>query len=342
MEVKIESLKNYNMSNWEATHTFDTLNTGNNKVNILKYISEYLNNNGEENSIFIFSASFKISSSYSRYFNTGNQLSLNNLDDLQNITYMGKIIPFEYNEDLANIQHLLDEYKSLNYMLDNFKNHNIKRKKFVSRDLIKYLKMLSQNTMNQVLENMFDDYKDKIEKYYKIQQYPNEEFYTKTMQKLSQKHSNIDNRYRKYIHTSTVTTNKTFMNNFYNFSRPIIGIYEKTTNTIKIINSDQMFEKGKNCNDNLGLISITRNSPIKITVNATGIMKNIFNYLILSENDTFTLADNTTFNNDADLIEKTFNSSNSNINNLAKKVLNKIKEVTKSSKVSIQKMTNDN
>lgn len=167
MEVTIQSLENYNMSNWEATHTFDTLNTGNNKVNILKYISEYLNTGGEENSIFIFSSSFKISSNYSRYFNNGNLLSLNSLDDLQNITYMGKIIPYKYNEDLANIQHLLDEYKSLNYMLDNYKNHNIKRKKFVSRDLIKYLKMLSKNTMNEVLEIMFKDYKGKIEQLYK-------------------------------------------------------------------------------------------------------------------------------------------------------------------------------
>jgi hypothetical protein len=324
------------MSDWEATHTFDTLNTGNNKVNILKYISEYLNNDGEENTIFMFSSSFKINNSYTRYFNNGNNLSLNNLDDLQNITYMGKIIPFEYNEELANIQHLLDEYKFLNYMLDNFRNHNIKRKKFVSRDLIKYLKMLSKNKMNEILENMFNSYKEKLEQVYKNQENPNEDLYTKTMQTLSQRYSNIDSRYRKYIQASIVNTNKEFMNNFYNFSRPIIGIYDKETNTVQIINYDQMFEKGKNYNDNLGLISITRNSPIKITVNTTGIMENIFTYLMSSKNN-ITPSSETKFNNDDDLIEKTFNSSNPNINNLSKKVLNRIKEVTKSSKVSIQK-----
>lgn len=334
------------MSNWEATHTFDTLNTGNNKVNILKCLSEYLNNSGKENTIFIFNSSFKINSNYSRYFNNGNQLSLNNLDDLQNIIYMGKIIPFEYNEDLANIQHLLDEYKSLNYILDNFKDHNIRHKKFVSKDLIKYLKMIPNNSMAKILEEMFTNYNEKIKQIYKTQKKPNEEFYTKTMHKLLQKHNNIDNRYRKFIHTSMSNTNKKFMNNFYSFSRPIIGLYEKETNTIKIINSDQMFEKGKNCNNELGLLSITRNSPIKITVNSVGIMKNIFTYLILSEseseNDTTNFIDTTTYNDDDDLIEKIFNSSNSNITTLAKKVLNKIKEVTKSNKVSLQKINNDN
>lgn len=212
----------------------------------------------------------------------------------------------------------------------------------MSRDLIKYLKLISKDNMNEVLKIMFTDYKEKINLVYKNQKNPNEEFYNKTMQKLSQRYSNIDRRYNKPLNTSIVNTNKTFMSNFSSFSRPIIGIYEKETNTIKIINSDQMFEKGKNCENNLGLISITRNSPIKITVNTTGIVENIFNYLISFGNNPPTLADTTIFDKDDDLIEKIFNSNNSNVNDLAKKVLNKIKEVTKSSKVSIQKIHNDN
>lgn len=342
MEVKIQSLEEYNMSNWEATHAFDTLNTGNNKVNILKYLSDYLNNNGQENKIFIFSSSFKINSNYSKYFDNGNELSLNNLDNLQNITYMGKIIPLQYNEYLAKLQHLLDEYKFLNYTLDNFENHNIKRKKFVKRDLIKYIKMISNNTMNEILEAMFNNYKDKINQVYKKQKKSNEEFYNKTIKKLSQRRNNIDNKYNKFIHTSIANTNKTFMNNFYSFSRPIIGIYEDKTNIIKIINSDQMFEKGKNYHNSLGLISISRNSPIKIIVNSTGIMESIFTYLISSQSDNDALTNTTTFNNDKDLIEKTINSNNSNINTLAKKVLNKIKEVTKSNKVLITKINTNN
>lgn len=341
MEVKIQSLERYNMSDWEATHTFDTLNTTNNKNNILKSISEYLNNEGHENTIFIFNSSFNINSNYSRYFNNGNQLSLNILDDLQNIIYMGKIIPFHYNEELANMQHLFDEYKSLNYILQNFENHNIRRKKFVSKDLIKYLKMIHYKNMDEILEEMFTNYNKKIEEIYKKQKNPNEETYTKTIHKLLQKHSNIENRYEKFISTSISNTNKIFMNNFYSFSRPIIGIYEKETSTIKIINSDQMFEKGKNCNNKLGLISITRNSPIKITVNSIGIMENIFTYLLLSENSPTTLIDNNPFNNDDDLIEKIFNSSNSDINVLAKKILNKIKEVTNSTRVSLKQLDNN-
>lgn len=339
MQFKIESTTIYNMSNWEATHTYDTLNSANNKNNILKQLATYLNDNHPKNCIFIFSSSFKMTNNYTNYFNNGNILSLNILDDLQNIMYLGKIIPFEYNEELSNIQYVLDSYKSLNSIVENYKNTRNRIIKYVSIDLISYINLISEKCIPEILEDMFLNFKNSLAQSSKYTALGEKTIYDEAQKKLFKKYNILLSRYNNYISSCNSNSNSRFLSIFSSFSRPIIGIYNSSNKTIQIVNSDQMYQKGEHCQDELGLVSITRNSPIKITVNTVGIMYDIFENIIAtyySQNGV-----QAPLKNDNELISDIFNSTDSDINTLAKKVLEKIKNVTNSNIVTLS-MTKNN
>lgn len=283
LKINIASKEDAYMSNWEATHMFDSLNISNNKFNILEQINKYIEDGGEKKSIFIFDASFNINTSYIKYFNNGNILSLNNNKDLKNTIYMGKIIPLEYNEKLTEIQYIFNFFEAINLALKKLKHTEYKKLSLNINILRNAINMISQVEIDRILEFIYDNSKDLVNKI----PLDNDELNTNKINTLLQNLTNIYNKssraYINFQHESINKTNSRFMENFKSFYRPIIGIYNPMKNEIEILNYKQMYLKGEQFENDIGLISIKRNSPIQMDLSTIGIMTSMFKYLYLSE-----------------------------------------------------------
>ena len=62
--VDIRNNATVNMSNWQITHTLDTLTTVNNKFDILDKMNQIINQGIDKKNIFVTDKSFLISTNY--------------------------------------------------------------------------------------------------------------------------------------------------------------------------------------------------------------------------------------------------------------------------------------
>lgn len=333
--VRINSLENVNMSNWEITHTLDSLNSSNNKLNILEEISIYLNNGGKQENIFILDQSFNIKTNYKEYFKNGSRLSINDEADLKKMIFMGNIVPFYFNDKLCKLQFIMDTYRKLNLELNR-----MVRNKLPNGILEMSVNNLCDSEIEKSIENLYIKSKEVIDSICTNSKIYDQEKYQEFIKRLDKIYSSQQNSYDEYMIKSRDCVNSSFKDIFKTRSRPIVGIYHEETNQFEIVNYYQMYMKGELSKKDLRLNMITKNSPVMILVAAVGLMASTMIYLAIREHN---VSDENEYDveelnipeTEYDLVTTLLKTQNSDLHELGSEVLTKTKEVTDKSRVVV-------
>lgn len=346
--VDIRNNASVNMSNWQITHTLDTLTTVNNKFDVLDKINVLINQGIDKSNIFVTDKSFLISTNYRTYFENGNIIK-NDGPAIIKAANIGKIITMEYNSEISNINSLFEYYKKLSSLIA--KNHRYRlRSLFLSEayDALRYsdingaCEILRDGAIEQVAEiydrYLMPDYQKRDELIQKIAG-----IYEKELPKIVKKNEDSAKKCRKR-----------FENCFERLDRPIVGIYYPERRMFEIINADQMYKNGEESVNRIKLCSISKNSPVLITLAVTGVMLAAIAYLAYREH---TVDAQDMINNMADIpqtdseaIRNILSSENGNmvsiedecgnvdpfVESLAMKNMEKLERVTDKSKVRVE------
>lgn len=273
-ELQIESVDRYNMSNWQITHTVDTLTTVNNKFDVLSKVNDLLNRGVKKKNIFVTDKSFLISTNYRTYFEKGDVLKYTP-DMIVKIANIGRIITMEENEDIVKINCLMSYYKRINSLLNNSLKCRL-RGTFLSES---YSRVFNKN-LNEAYDYMTNGAQEQIRDIYGKFISPNYGKMNNLLEKLDQEKDKQLERniiqFKKWANES----NKRFEHTFNRFDRPVIGVYDENQHTFQIINFDQMYKNGEESENQLKLKSITKNSPVTIAVLVTGTMLSFLGYLV--------------------------------------------------------------
>lgn len=262
---------------YNGSDTIDTLTTVNNKFDVLDKINVLIDQGIDKSNIFVTDKSFLISTNYKTYFENGNIIN-NNGAAIVKAANIGKIITMEYNSEISNINSLFEYYKKINSLIA--KNHKCRLKSLILSEAYDSLwhsgingacEILRNGAIEQVTE-IYDRY---LEPDYQkrdalIQQI--EGIYKKELSKILKKNEN-----------SARKCSKKFEYCFERFDRPIVGIYYPEQRMFEIINADQMYKNGEESANRIKLRSISKNSPVLITLAVTGVMLSAMTYLAYRE-----------------------------------------------------------
>lgn len=275
--VYIRNNASVNMSNWQITHTVDTLTMVNNKFDVLDKINMLINQGIDKQNIFVTDKSFLISTNYKTYFANGSFIS-NAGADIVKAANIGRIITMEYNSEISNINSLFEYYKKISSLVS--RNYRCRLKSSFLReayDALNYCdinfacKILSDGAIEQITD-IYDrflkpDYKKRDALIHKITgMYENE------LPKILRKNEE-----------DALKCRKRFEQCFDRFDRPIVGVYYPEQRMFEIINADQMYKNGEESAKRIKLRSISKNSPVLITLAVTGVMLVTMAYLTYRE-----------------------------------------------------------
>lgn len=154
-------------------------------------ISEYIAAGGSKEDIFIMDKSFNIKTNYIDYFKHGSRLNISEYRSLQKVIYMGNIISFNFNENLANIQYILGHF-----YLCSTEVWNSLKLRLPGEILLKSIKMYraSANILD-ILEDMFINTRHIIDNAVSDSKTIQAETYQRLMGKLQ---NNLDLNLKKY------------------------------------------------------------------------------------------------------------------------------------------------
>lgn len=348
-ELQIKSVGEYNMSNWQITHTVDTLTTVNNKFDVLYKINDLLNGGIKRKNIFVTDKSFLISTNYKTYFEKSDVLKCTP-DMIVKIASIGRIITMEENEDIVKINSLMSYYKYIN----SFLNYNLKcrlRGIFLSESF----KRIFERNLKESYDCMTSGAKEQISDIYERRLSPN---YSKMYSLLEKLEQDKDKQFKKNIsqfEKMASESAKRFEHTFNRFDRPVIGVYDDTQHTFQIINSDQMYKNGEESENQLKLKCITKNSPVAITLLVTGTMLSFLGYLVYRDHkvdnevvednmldipqDTKEVIRNIFSNETRDIVEINEGSNkivDDQLSSIIEKNLNKLEIITNNKKVHLE------
>ncbi len=273
-ELEIKSVDKNNMSNWQITHTVDTLTTVNNKFDVLHKVNDLLNQGVKKKNIFVTDKSFLISTNYKTYFEKGDVLKYTS-DMIVKIANIGRIITMEENEDIVKINCLMSYYKRINSLLNNSLKCRL-RGVYLSES---YRRLFNKN-LKESYDYLTNAAQEQIRDMYGRFLSPDYIKMNKLLEKLNQeKDKQLEKneiQFKRWANESV----KRFEHTFNRFDRPVIGVYDELHHSFQIINSDQMYRNGEESENQLRLKSITKNSPVTITVLVTGAMLSLLGYLV--------------------------------------------------------------
>lgn len=271
--VNIRNNDTVNMSNWQITHTLDTLTSVNNKFDVLDKMNQIINQGTDKKNIFITDKSFLISMNYKTYFENGRIIG-NSGSGIVKAANIGKIITMEYNLEISHINCLFEFYKKISSLI--IRNHRCRvrscflsnaystlRQKSVDQACI----VLRDGAIQQVME-IYDRYiePDYVKRDDLIQKI--KAMYEKELPKIKRKNEE-----------NALKSKKKFEYCFERFDRPIVGVYHPEEMTFEIINADQMYKNGEESAKQIKLRNISKNSPVLINLVVTGIMLATITYL---------------------------------------------------------------
>lgn len=345
--VEIKNKASVNMSNWQITHTVDTLTTVNNKFDVLDKINRLICSGINKDNIFVTDRSFLISTNYKTYFEHGSIIR-NDGPAIIKAAHIGKLITMEYNPEISSINALFEYYKKISSLIAQSHRHRL-RTCLLSQaydalrdDGINTACVILRDGAIEQVNEIYDmylkpDYKKRDSLIQRI-----EEMYEKELPRILRKNEGdakkCRNRFEYYFSRN---------------DRPIVGIYNPEQRSFEIINADQMYKNGEESINGIKLRSISKNSPVEIIVAVTGVMLAIMGYLAYREHsvDTQDVVDNMADIPQTDLeamrnilsnedssvisIEKEKMEVDSFVESLAMENLEKLERVTNKSKVEV-------
>lgn len=287
--VDIRSNESVNMSNWQITHTVDTLTTVNNKFDVLDKINALINQGVDKSNIFVTDKSFLISTNYKTYFENGSRIS-NDGSAIVKAANIGKIITMDYNAEISKINALFEYYKKINSLIAQ--NHRYRLRSFV---LSEAYNVLGYCDINEACEILRDAAIEQVTEIYDRYLNPDYQKRDALIQKLLGMYEKELPKIVKKNEESAIKCRKKFEHCFERFDRPIVGIYYPEQRMFEIINADQMYKNGEESANRIKLRNISKNSPVLITLAVTGVMLATIVYLTYREHtvDAQDMVDNT-------------------------------------------------
>lgn len=276
-KVLLKSTSEVNMSNWQISKTLDILTMVNNKFVILNKINELLNNGVDKKNIFVTDKSFLIGTNYKTYFENGHVFKSENIIKIYNL---GKMITMLPNEDIYKINALFDLYKGLN----SITNKNLKCR-IRSEYLKESYELLFSSTIEDAFESLLENTKNQVCEIFNRHISPDYQRRNSIIQQLDQVYKKIFERVKKNHSNQMEKIKEKFVYTYNRFDRPVIGVYHPESHYIEILNYDQMYKNGEESNTQIKLESITKNSPVAITVLVTGCMVGFMGYLLHREHN---------------------------------------------------------
>jgi hypothetical protein len=287
--LEIRNRNDINMSNWQITHTVNTLTTVNNKFDILKRLNNYINSGIKRNNIFIIDKSYLFNTNYRTYFNnnSGSVEQAQNVD-IEKIYNMGKIVSMECNEDIKNINILFEINKKLSSILNvHFKCRLSRRylnnayQILFEKELLQAIDVLIKGAEEQIL----DIFARRINPDYG------------NMQKIVQECQKVktDKRILLKFDQAKGEYEQKFEYYFNSCARPIVGIYEEDTHSFLIVNADHIYQNGEESESQIKLNTITKNSPVLLAFTVVGVMGAVMGYLAYRNYKVNTVVDSSNF-----------------------------------------------
>lgn len=275
--VDIRNNASVNMSNWQITHTVDTLTTVNNKFAVLDKINTLINQGIDRSNIFVTDKSFLISTNYKTYFENGNIIN-NDGPAIVKAANIGRIITMDYNAEISKINALFEYYKKVSSLVA--KNH---RRRLRSYFLSEAYEALSYCDINEACEILRDGAIEQVTDIYDRYLVPDYKKRDALIQKIVGTYEKELPKIVKKNEENAMKCRKKFEYCFERFDRPIVGIYYPDHRIFEIINSDQMYKNGEESANRIKLRSISKNSPVLITLAVTGVMLATIVYLAYRE-----------------------------------------------------------
>lgn len=275
--VDIRNNASVNMSNWQITHTVDTLTTVNNKFDVLDKINVLINQGIDKSNIFVTDKSFLISTNYKTYFENGSIIN-NDGPAIVKAANIGKIITMDYNAEISKINALFEYYKKVSSLVA--KNHRCRLR---SSFLGEAYEALSYCDINEACEILRDGAIEQVTEIYDRHINPDYQKRDALLQKIVGMYEKELPKIVKKNEESAMKCRKKFEYCFERFDRPIVGIYYPERRMFEIINADQMYKNGEESANRIKLRSISKNSPVVITLAVTGVMLATIVYLAYRE-----------------------------------------------------------
>jgi len=346
--IDIRNNDKVNMSNWQITHTVDTLTMVNNKFDVLDKINDLINKGIDKSNIFVTDKSFLISTNYKTYFENGNIIN-NEGASIVKAANIGKIITIEYNSEISSINALFEYYKKISSLIA--KSHRCRLRSWFLSEAYDALRF---RDINEACEILRDGAIEQVAEIYERCLEPDYQKRDALIQKIKGLHEKDLPRIIKKNEDNAKKCRKKFEYCFERFDRPIVGIYYSKQRMFEIINADQMYKNGEEAANRIKLCSISKNSPVLITLSVTGVMLAAMTYLAYREHtvDTQDMANNMADipQSNSEAIRNILSSKDGNImaiedehenvdtfvEGLAMKNMNKLERVTDKSRVCVK------
>ncbi len=276
-ELKVHSVNDINMSNWQITYTIDMLTTVNNKFDVLSKINDLINQGIKKSNIFVTDKSFLISTNYKTYFEKGDILK-NTPNMIIKIASIGRMITMEYNEDMVKINCLIAYYKRLNSIMNDNLGCRL-RGQYLSESYTRIFNGNLEIAYATITQGAKQQVSDIFERYLS----PDYKKMNRIIEKIEQENDKQYKKNRSQFEKSAVESVRKFEQAFNRLDRPILGVYDENEHSFKIINTDQMYKNGEESDKQIKLKSISKNSPVLIALLVTGTMLSFIGYLVFRD-----------------------------------------------------------
>lgn len=234
------------MNPWEISNFLNILGGKHYKLSLLNEIALYTNTN--KNDIFIMDSSFSISTQYP--YMSDKYLNLDNKENISRWYYLGVPIPFNRNNPLLNnIQRYFKIIRSINTELAASNISSINKNEI---ETIFMLVIKNSNSLDEIDNHIITLVSEKI---------------NSVITKTEKESNNLKNIFKKSKSIIFADENnlKDFFETFVNLERPVIGIYNKDTNSMKIL-CHYSISKNNVSKDKLDIKRIEHNSPTFMTI----------------------------------------------------------------------------
>jgi hypothetical protein len=215
--------------------------------------------------------------------------------------------------------------------------------------------ILFRNSLAEAYENLTKGAQQQITDIFEKYLSPDYKKMNRLLEKIEHEKNKQYNKNKTQFEKTALDSAKKFEHTFNRFDRPVLGVYDDQKHTFKIINTDQMYKNGEESDKQIKLKSMSKNSPVIITLIVTGTMLSFIGYLIFRDHK----VNNETVDNEMldipqdskEVINNIFCSSNGAIVNLdlnnykkldpqlisiIEKNFNKLENITNNRKVNLE------
>lgn len=363
IEVKFQSTDEKPLSGFQLPEFMNNLSKYYYKLDLINEISRYINEGSEVKNIFIISDSFEVNNQY-KHLRKCKDINLDKPIDVEKLYNLGKPISMFPNDKFIRINLVFKLYEKIYTYFNKNKIDKLPKKylsTYINSDFNDTLNKI-ENDCNIIINNQLSEEDDILDKTNQIKKYIKEvdgeyKAYLTDSQRINMFEDLISKTESEITEEQKIEyrdIEKKYFRKFFRYlktlDRPIVGIYDESSNSINILKSEYMFND-RESESFLDYKDYSHNSPFIITLVAGFALVEIVyivwkslkeNKTIISkeeENETLEEENRKEIN---DMLEEIANSDelnqNKNVkNNYVKEKLSIVKEKTQKSSKNVLK-----